>query len=509
MFEKTKAAHLLVLCLIFNVFSFAATADDATTNPEISFDQVDGMHTSSILNLSGDSTVPLTSVEISVWNISEPDQWSLVNSSPYLSAVVPYTDSATDLTMWSWEHSFNLDSIDCTCYIEISLLEQTDLISFGLVAYVGDLHHRPVLRHVLDVGMSEMYSTKIFNDNTLELSFNFLLPPSQNGALDADASILSNTRLCPAPFGICSEPFESVANTNTAVDNLLALVIDVDAQSIQDGYYLLQVQIQDVYLTFSNNITQFVVLDQSKPQVNLSAIDEVNEAQPIVVDIDVDDGYEGSTYAITWSITEPDGTPRAVLESEILEDSRLEFVPTKAGEYRVNALVRDTGGHLVTVNHNVSVINIVPIIDLRFDGFLVEDGSTITVPSSGNWTFSANASIDTSNDQETLQYTWFVDGKTLLSGKAFLASDDLQQTTYREIRVQVTDDDGQSSELTFQVVQQEDQPSESNTGSILASTVSLLFILAVALLVYVRQRKQSDSNTGFAKWTERGKGPKN
>ena len=149
------------------------------------------------------------------------------------------------------------------------------------------------------------------------------------------------------------------------------------------------------------------------------------------------------------------------------------------------------------------------MIEIRFDGFLVENDSTVTIPSSGNWTFSANETMDTSNDQDTLEYTWFVDGKTLFSGKSFLASEDLQQTNYREIRVQVTDDDGQSSELFFQVVQQDDLDSESNSGSILASTVSLLFVFSIALLVYIRQRNQSESNTGFAKWTERGKEPKN
>ena len=495
---------------MFNVLSFTATAaTDTATEPEISFDQVDGMHSFSILNLSGDSTVPLTSVEITVWNISQPDQWALLTSSPYLDQVVPYTDPLTDLTRWSWEHAFSFDSIDCTCYIEISLLEQTDLISFGLIAFIGEEHHRPVLRHALNISSSQMYSTKIFNDNLLDMSFNFLLPPSQTESFVANEQILSNVRICPAPFGICSESYTSLDSTDVTLDNLLAIEVDADAQSIQDGYYLLQVQIQDLYLTLSNNITQFVVVDQSKPIVNFSAIDEVTESEPILVDIDVDDGYEGSAYTITWSITEPDGIPRAVLESEILDDNRLVFKPTKAGEYRINALVRDIGGHLVTVNHNITVNNIVPIIEIRFDGFLVENGSTVTIPSSGNWTFSANTTFDTSNDQDNLEYTWFVDGKTLLTGKSFLASDDLQQTDYREIRVQVTDDDGQSSELSFQVVQQNELDSESNSGSTLASTVSLLFIFSIAVLVYMRQRKQSESNTGFAKWTERGKGPKN
>ena len=62
MLGKTKTAHLLVLCLVFNVLSLTATATDASTEPEISFDQTDGIHTSSTLNLSGDSTVALTSI---------------------------------------------------------------------------------------------------------------------------------------------------------------------------------------------------------------------------------------------------------------------------------------------------------------------------------------------------------------------------------------------------------------------------------------------------------------
>ena len=121
-------------------------------HPEIHFDQEDGFHVTSILNLSGDSNVPLTSVEIAVWNISQPDQWTLLDSSPYLDAVVPYTDSGTDTTRWAWEHSFDLDSIDCTCFIEISLMERTDLISFGLIAYIGDGYHRPVLKHLFGLG---------------------------------------------------------------------------------------------------------------------------------------------------------------------------------------------------------------------------------------------------------------------------------------------------------------------------------------------------------------------
>ena len=504
---KTNTALLLVLCLMMNVFAIPSYGDEIETSPTISFDQADGFHSDSVLNLSGNSSVPLTSIEIVLWNISTPDQWSLITSNPFLDLVVPYTDVDTDSTMWAWEHSFDTISIDCTCYVEISLLDQTDLISFGIVVYLGDDRHRPVLQHAPE--SANFHSAQIFNDRIIDLTYDYLLPPIQSEPTSIEGAILTNVRICPAPYGICVENYESILASNTSFTRTFDLEINSNMESLSDGFYILQVQIQDVYLTLSNNITQFIVLDRTQPNVQLSAVDQVNEAQSIVVDINVDDGYVGSSYSITWSITEPDGNPRAVLSSEILNDSRLEFEPTKSGDYRVNALVRDLGGHLIIVYHNVTVVNLPPTAQVRFDGFLVKDGSTITVPSSQDWIFSANTSSDTSNDQSMLDFYWFVDGKTLLSGKSFLSSSDIQSSSYQKIRVQVVDDDGEFDEITFDVTQQREETQDNSSNSILASTVSILFILAVGIVVYLRQRKQSDSTTGFVKWTERGEEPKN
>ena len=507
MFCKTNTAHLLVLCLVMNVFAIPTYGNEVVLSPAISYDQKDGFHADSILNLSGNSTVPLTSIELVLWNISTPDQWDFVSSNLFLDSVIPYTDDDTESTMWAWEHSLETSSLNCTCYVEISLLEQTDLVSFGIVVYVGEKEHRPVLKHTSE--NANYLSTQIFSDRIIDLSYDYLLPPSEIESTSFDENILKSVRICPAPYGICVGNYESILASNTSFTNTFDMEIDTITESLADGFYILQVQIQDVYLSLSNNITQFILLDRTKPIVNLIAVDTVNEAQSIVVDIDVNDGYIGSSYSITWSITEPSGNPRAVMDSEILNDSRLEFEPQKAGDYRVNALVRDLGGHLLVAYHNVSVVNLPPSAQVRFDGFLVQDGSSITIPSSGDWIFSANTSSDTSNDQDGLEFYWFVDGKTLLSGKSFLSSSDLQSSDYKQIRVQVVDDDGIVDELSFEVIQQRQETQNNSSNSILASTVSILFIVALCVVVYLRQRKQSDSSTGFVKWTERGEEPKN
>jgi len=162
----------------------------------------------------------------------------------------------------------------------------------------------------------------------------------------------------------------------------------------------------------------------------------------------------------------------------------------------------------VVVSHNVSVSNIAPNAVLRYDGFLVENGTEITIPKSGDWVFSANESSDTTNDQTTLSYYWFVDGKALLSGKSYLSSSDIQTPDYREIRVEVVDDDGESANISFLVRQQTDS-TQTFSDSSLSLGIALFFILSIVVIAVMRQRSSSDGPSGFVKWTERGKEPKN
>ena len=461
-----------------------------------------------MLNLSGDSTVALSSIEIELWNISTPDQWTPIFSSPYLDSVVPYSLPESGMTMWSWNHSFNLTDIDCTCYVEISLLEQTDLTSFGLVVYAGQDNHRPVLRPSSSGETDPLTTTEIFSEGIIDISFEYVLPPSPEFVVEHNLEILPEVRYCSAPYGICVEDFLTITTTYS-IDNELNLLIDVDGNQLADGFYLLQIQIQDSFLALSNNVTQYIILDQTKPLVELSAIEQIVESELVVVDVNVSDGYTGSRFVITWTIIEPDNSPRSVSDSEILQDNRLEFEVKKSGTYTVRALVRDLGGNLVTVEHNVSVTNQQPTAVVRYDGFQVLNDSIVTVPNDGNWVFSANDSSDTTHDQETLEYYWYVDGKSLLSGKSYLESSDVDDVAYRTIYVEVVDDDGSMDIIRFEVIQQQAESKESLADVPLFSVLTLFVVLVLGILYVLRSRSQSDGNSGFVKWTERGKAPKN
>lgn len=509
MLKNAKTSLLLVLCLLLTLAIPNSSGSSNTDDVQIvSFDQADGLHVQSMLNISGDSTVALSSIEIELWNISSPDQWTAMLSSPFLDSVVPYSLPESGMTMWSWNHSFNLTNIDCTCYVEISLLEQTDLTSFGLVVYAGQDNHRPVLRPSSSNEADPLTTTQIFSEDLIDISFEYILPPSPEFVVESDENIIPEVRYCSAPHGICVEEY-SVITTTYSIENELNLMIDVDGNQLDDGFYLLQIQIQDSYLALSNNLTQYIILDQTKPFVELNAIEQVVESEIVVVDVNASDGYTGSRFVITWTIIEPGNSPRSVSNDEILQDNRLEFEAKKSGTYTVRALVRDLGGNLVIVEHNVSVTNQQPTAVVRYDGFQVLNGSIVTIPNDGHWVFSANDSSDTVHDQGSLEYYWYVDGKSLLSGKSYLESSDVEDVAYRTIYVEVVDDDGSMDVIRFEVIQQQTESKESLADVPLYSFLTLFVVLVLGILYVLRSRSQSDGNSGFVKWTERGKAPKN
>ena len=342
----------------------------------------------------------------------------------------------------------------------------------------------------------------------IDISFEYILPPNPEFVLENDVNILPAVRYCSAPYGICVEEYSTITTT-FSIDNELNLLIDINENQLDDGFYLLQIQIQDSYLALSNNLTQYIIVDQTKPFVELSAIEQVVESEIVVVDVNASDGYTGSRFVITWTIIEPGNSPRSVSNDEILQDNRLEFEVKKSGTYTVRALVRDLGGNLVTVEHNVSVTNQQPTAVVRYDGFQVLNDSIVTVPNDGNWVFSANDSSDTVHDQASLEYYWYVDGKSLLSGKSYLESSDVEDVAFRTIYVEVVDDDGSMDIIRFEVIQQQVESKESLSDVPLYSVLTLFVVLVLGILYVLRSRSQSDGNSGFVKWTERTKEPKN
>ncbi len=484
--------------LMFAPFVLNSSSAETNTSPTIEFDQENGIHFLDGINVSGSSTVPLTSVEISLWNVTTNEQYELLNSSSSLLSVTPY-ESELGTTYWIWSHEFEHTSESCTCLVRISLLEQTDLLSFGLTIYLGTTNHRPVLMYE---SISDQLSQIILTTVDTTLQYEVLLPPNllPLDPIPAQQDVLTSLSVCPAPFGVCTDDYTPVTVAHEIEDTKLVITMETLSINLPDGLYLIDFYVQTMSLKESNSLTQYFVIDRNPPNVTLSSISEIQESETITVDLDVDDGYEGSVYTITWTIIDPDGELRAVTSLEVLADNRLSFTADEQGVYQIIGLIRDNGGNFVNVQHNVSVVNVEPELDLRFDGFKISNNQTITVKSSDEWCFSANLTTDTINDIDTLEYNWFVDGKSLLSGRSYLLSSDIQSDQWEKITLVLTDNNGASSSISFTVEEQETQVDSPLQSITIWSAILLLLILS--FIIVIRRKVLSTKESDFVRWSD-------
>ena len=484
--------------LMFAPFVLNSSSAETNTSPTIEFDQENGIHFLDGINVSGISTVPLTSVEISLWNVTTNEQYDLLNSSSSLLSVTPY-ESELGTTYWIWSHEFEHTSESCTCLVRISLLEQTDLLSFGLTIYLGTTNHRPVLMYE---SISEQLSQIILTTVDTTLQYEVLLPPNllPLDPIPAQQDVLTSLSVCPAPFGVCTDDYTPVTVAHEIEDTKLVITMETLSINLPDGLYLIDFYVQTMSLKESNSLTQYFVIDRNPPNVTLSSISEIQESETITVDLDVDDGYEGSVYTITWTIIDPDGELRAVTSLEVLADNRLSFTADEQGVYQIIGLIRDNGGNFVNVQHNVSVVNVEPELDLRFDGFKISNNQTITVKSTDEWCFSANLTTDTINDIDTLEYNWFVDGKSLLSGRSYLLSSDIQSDQWEKITLVLTDNNGASSSISFTVEEQETQVDSPLQSLTIWSAILLLLILS--FIIVIRRKVLSTKESDFVRWSD-------
>jgi hypothetical protein len=122
------------------------------------------------------------------------------------------------------------------------------------------------------------------------------------------------------------------------------------------------------------------------------------------------------------------------------------------------------------------------------------------VKSSEEWCFSANQTTDTINDMDSLQYNWFVDGKSLLSGRSYLLSSDIQSEEWDYITLTLTDNNGASSSITFSVGEQNEQDSKSFQSITIWTTI--LFLLMLSTIVFIRKKVFPPQESDFVRWSD-------
>jgi hypothetical protein len=160
------------------------------------------------------------------------------------------------------------------------------------------------------------------------LQYGLLLPPNllSFDSLVANSDVITSFSVCPAPYGVCTDDYTSLTVLHELSNDDFEITLDTFDVDLPDGLYLIDLYVQTMSLKESNSIMQYLAVDRNPPNVTVASVSESFESETITVDLDVDDGYDGSVYSTTWTIIEPDGELRAVTSTEILADNRLSFI---------------------------------------------------------------------------------------------------------------------------------------------------------------------------------------
>ena len=517
--SKKLGVFLLILCFVLPAMASLVDGKNHESNhatPRVFAHQLSGTQFLDVLDLNGSSNIPLSESRWTLHNASSNEEIPVLLTSGFLTNVEPHMDST-----WDWDVQVNVSRVICTCHFKISKMNSTEPPLLSIVVYLGEpssvmggdhqdattataLLHRPVL--------SKFETNRIFlTDDSVQVKIPAIFV--QNSSADSQLQI----DICSAPFGVCLESFVAFEGYSqiTNSDGVF-MEINSNSTSIHDGIWLFHIRVLDSLLRISEVRPLIVHIDRTLPNVSLvyqsasgseTESSLSNETYPAVIEgttvlfsATVEDGYLGGVIDLTWSVVYPDLTRHSITESEQLSDTEISLQPMLSGTWSVELLVRDSVGRLVRTTSEFSVVNRVPIPSIQLDGLTITEGSTITSGIGNEWDLNCDDSSDTANDDSGLMCTWYVNGQTYVSGKSALNQSDFEDSGSYDIRMVVTDDDGESSEIQFTLLLEDTENNSANSGNLIG-TVSILFIIFFgSSILFMRRNKNRTSLNRIPKW---------
>jgi len=488
----SRSIAACLACLLFCTMPLAVSVSAHHLDEEnynLFIFQDDGTIFSENISLNGTTTLPPSEATWELWNVGDGfSNWNMEASGSHFSSVVPASEN-----LWYWTLEINVTELDCTCLLTISIPNGLDPMSKSIIVYLGETGHRPM---ILDID----YTTTIVIEQPVIIEIDYTVPGLSNTGVTVFATV------CEAPYAVCLEEPHAITLNQTDDNGTVILTLNHLEMELTDGIYKFEFFVMDALLLSSNSETLAIVIDTQDPIVDINGPENSTESQSIFISASVDDGYSGSSENIVWTIYLPDGKVRSPTSEEKQDEYSLNLFPALSGDWTVELLVRDVGGHFVITNHSFTVINSAPQAHLTLDGFTVTNGSSLTPANTDAWELDCSGSSDTSNDMQALQYVWYVDGKAIVSGKANFTQEDFLITGQQQMMLIVTDDDGVESIINFTVFIEEESIS-SNNSSALTGIIALTIIVFGMFAIRKASTKsnESKSSKNIPKWGERKK----
>tara|TARA_B100000965_G_scaffold405013_1_gene437534 strand:- start:2856 stop:4319 length:1464 start_codon:yes stop_codon:yes gene_type:complete len=481
----TVVFFVMVSILPNNSAASNSTVDD---EPFITINTGNGLTFEDVINISGQSNIPAAELLWSINHIHPVDTLLVTDGQIMSSSTFSEVSIADDI--YNWEISVPVDGLNCTCTFFISAINNVDLEESSIILFIGQNSHFSVINHIP--------SFQNIVDNQIKyLSYEIVSPDSNSlNVPEISESFAFKANICQYSGNSCvSESVQVEINHSVQSDGTFLLEIDKTYLAIDDGNWNFEIYLRDSYLRFSNVDEQILTFDTNPPMVEILGTNKTQEMGLEVFSTNIDDGYDSSLVALTWTITEPNGMLRGLIDGEYMSDSSISIQFNQSGEWNISVLAIDSVGYFTKQSHIVYVQNIIPIISLN-SSIETSNNKELEFDLDDLWFVDASLTFDTVNDIDELTFTWFLDDEIIHVGKS-LSNEQLNKSGNHEIILIVTDNDGDTAQSTIEIMLNSEDDSE-NGSNIIAIAIILIVVLLASILL-MRFRKE-EASFNLPKW---------
>ena len=482
-----------VTCTIFLVFSMllsntSAENGNGHNNPseDLTINQTDGEHFIEYLNLSGSSTFPASELSWSIYEISQ----GIVNNEVPVNQSNIFEKVTIENDVWYWEVSIFIGQFNCTCDFTIKHQSQNHHHQSTILVYLGESNHFPIIESIPSFQLpSDAYD--------VVLNYAVTWPISEDESLAGLNISMFKAEICQYSGEACvSNSFTVELPYTVSNDGLYMIQISQEEIGLNDGNWLFDIVFKDSYLRISNLHSKVLTFDTNPPNVTIFGNQNITEMSQTIYSILVDDGYDSSSVAITWTLTNPGGDTRALFVSEIIDDYSAKISFNESGNWSINILTIDSVGHYTRMSHIVAVENTPPVIAIISTEELATD---MSFDIANDWYLDASGSVDTVNDQLDLMFQWYLDDSLIYSGNNLTQSVLSQPGSY-ELKLIVTDDDGDSDEhlISLTLKQYSETNEDASFSPIILGSISVIVIILLISLIFTV--KKSNGDFKLPKW---------
>ena len=497
MSQNIMSPRLLPLLVVFFLatVTFSPTisgsnVDGQSSNVFVEIETSEGIIFDDFINISGESSISVSEL---IWSIDHIEQYnSFVSSTESIVSSSTFTDVNVYNDLFHWELSIPVNELNCTCKFSIVAPNHPSLAEESIVIFIGDLNHFSVINYQPTFNNVESADSELLNYEVIGIG------NTEMGINQYSDNVVFKADICQYSGSSCvSETRRVVLNHTMQSDSTFVVEINQDFLSLDDGNWHFEIFMRDSYLRLSNVDEKILTFDTMPPEVQISGAISASEMDTEVFSAKVDDGYDSSLVALTWTITEPSGIVRGLIGDEYISDSSIMVQFNKSGVWNISVLAIDSVGHFTKQHHEVSIVNIAPEISLQAPSSESSDTVKIVTETSQEWYIDASMTSDTSNDVDDLLFHWVVNGEIIHFGDN-LSNVNLESAGNYAVTLVVTDNDGLSTTSEIEIII---ESKDESTDSKVSITLIALCVILVGLSIILLFRFNREENSfNLPKW---------